>query len=65
MPWFQKICRTVGLTLHGVVNPEGSASKKTVNKTIEEEKLSDTVTLRRTTIEEVEINPGQQPKGKD
>lgn len=56
MPWFQQICRNLGLTVHNVMHPdEAPAQKRTVNRTVEEEQVSDTVTLRRTTIEEVEF----------
>ena len=54
MPWFQKLCRNTGLALHGVLHPDGKHTEE-LNRTVEEEKVSDTVTLRRTTIEEVEI----------
>lgn len=57
MPWFQKICRTAGLTLHNVMQPSKDAQRTTVSKKVEEEKLSETTTLRRTTIEEIEIRP--------
>jgi len=50
--WFTKLCFNAGRTVHTIVNPPQT---KTVNKTVEEEKLSEQVTLRRTTIEEIEI----------
>ena len=58
MAWFQKLCRQAGLAVHHVVHPEAEASSKTeVRRSVEEERVSPTVTLRRTTIEEVEIKP--------
>jgi len=57
MPWFQNVCRNLGLAVHHVTHPQGEAAKTTVQKTVEQEQVSDTVTLRRTTIEEVEIHP--------
>ena len=55
MPWFQKLCRNVGLAVHGVTHPDGQPQKRTVSKTVDEERVNDQVTLRRTTIEEVEV----------
>ena len=55
MPWFQRLCRNVGLAVHGVTHPGGQPQKRTVSKTVEEERVNDQVTLRRTTIEEVEV----------
>lgn len=54
MPWFQKLCRRTGLALHGVMRPQDKRRQE-VKRTVEEEQVSETVTLRRTTIEEVEI----------
>jgi hypothetical protein len=55
MTWFERHCRNTGLALHNVVHPHGKSSKQEVKRTVEEKKISDKVTLRRTTIEEVEI----------
>lgn len=65
MPWFQKLCRNVGLAVHHVKHPEsggeqGKLRKQTLTHTVEQEQLSDRVTLRRTVIEEVEIKPGAE-----
>ena len=57
MPWFQKLCRQTGLALHGVMHP---AKKAEVSRTVQEEKVSETVTLRRTVIEEIEVQPTRQ-----
>ncbi len=50
--WFSKMCRNAGLAIHHVANP---TEKKTVRHTTEEKQISPTVTLRRTTIEEIEV----------
>ncbi|MBB6431495.1 hypothetical protein [Algisphaera agarilytica] len=57
MSWFQKACRNLGLTVHNVVKPVQDHQKTTVRKTVEEKQLDTTTTLRRTTIEEIEITP--------
>ncbi|MEM1446068.1 MAG: hypothetical protein AAGF84_08440 [Planctomycetota bacterium] len=57
MPWFQKLCRQTGLALHGVMHPSSGGQKAEVHRTVEEQQVSETVTLRRTTIEEIEIKP--------
>jgi len=42
--------------IHNVKHPSGQKSdKQVVSREVEEEQLNDKVTLRRTTIEEVEI----------
>ena len=62
MGWFTDLCRNVGLMVHNVKHPEKNDSKKQVVKhEVEEEKLNDKVTLRRTTIEEVEIKRDGKP----
>ncbi|MEM8783266.1 MAG: hypothetical protein AAGE65_10495 [Planctomycetota bacterium] len=60
MPWFQKLCRQTGLAIHGVIHPTQGSKKAEVNRTVEEQKINETVTLRRTTIEEIEVKPNQQ-----
>ncbi|MEM1099191.1 MAG: hypothetical protein AAGH92_10430 [Planctomycetota bacterium] len=57
MPWFQKLCRQTGLAIHGVMHPSTTGQSAEVHRTVEEQQVSDTVTLRRTTIEEIEIKP--------
>ena len=52
MPWFQRLCRNAGLAVHAVTNP---ARKTETRRTVEEQRVNDKVVLRRTTIEEVEI----------
>jgi hypothetical protein len=61
MPWFESFCRQLGLTIHEIVKPvkpQEKSHKETISHKVEEEKLNEKVTLRRTTIEEVEITPG-------
>ena len=65
MGLFSKFCRTTGLVIHNVVQPLREERQKTQNsrnapkqelrRTVEEEKISPTVTVRRTTIEEIEV----------
>jgi len=62
MFWFQKACRNLGLTVHHVIQPVRDYNKTVVSKTVEEEKLDATTTLRRTTIEEIEITPRNDSK---
>ncbi|MCC7191957.1 MAG: hypothetical protein IT444_04150 [Phycisphaeraceae bacterium] len=56
MTWFEQFCRNMGLMLHNIRHPEGPRdTQTTVKKTVEEKKLDETTTLRRTVIEEVEV----------
>jgi len=64
MPWFQKLCRQAGLAVHKVTTPADEAKTTTeVSRSVEESSPQPGVTLRRTTIEEVEIRPdgGREP----
>lgn len=61
MGWFTRLCRNTGLMIHHVAKPEGGR-KHVVSKQTQEKKVSDSVTLRRTTIEEIEVKP---PKDDD
>ena len=54
MGWFTRICRNTGLMIHHVAAPI-KGEKKVVRHQTREQKVSDTVTLRRTTIEEIEV----------
>lgn len=63
MPWFQNLCRNLGLTVHNVKQPikDDAAkrpNKQVVKKEVEEEQIDENITLRRTTIEEIEMKPG-------
>lgn len=53
MSWFAKICRDVGLMIHNVRHPQ-AGDKTVVRKEVQEEDRGN-VTLRRTTIDEIEI----------
>jgi len=63
MSWFQKLCRNTGLMIHGVAKPikdDAQAKQKPTTKVVKhevEEEQRDGVTLRRTTIEEIEYKP--------
>jgi hypothetical protein len=63
MDWFQQICRNVGLMVHNIKHPDrpglGEPQRRVVKKTLEEKQLNETTTLRRTTVEEIEIK--QEP----
>lgn len=65
MGWFQNLCRNVGLAVHNVKQPikEDSAERaktQVVKKEVEEEQIDENITLRRTTIEEIEMKPGAE-----
>ena len=61
MNWFSKLCRHTGLMIHQAMKPVGAKTrKKEINRTVEEKKISPTVTLRRTTIEEVEFKQDEE-----
>ena len=62
MSWFTRLCRNTGLMIHHAVKPANESSRTEVKRTVEEKKISPTTTLRRTTIEEVEI---KQPSQED
>ena len=69
--WFGKLCRNMGLMLHNVRDPERDPEKgqgdadqeqvhtEEVRRTTEEKQVSPTTILRRTTIEEIEVRPGE------
>lgn len=63
MPWFQNLCRNLGRTVHNVAKPikddkAARGKKQVVKREVEEEQIDENITLRRTTIEEVEMKPG-------
>ncbi len=62
MPWFQKLCNNVGLMIHNATKPLRKSDKQVLKKTVEEEKVNETTTLRRTTIEEIEIRKDRSEK---
>ncbi len=56
MNWFTKLCRQTGLMVHHITKPvDAGAQRKEVNRKVEETKIDKTTTLRRTTIDEIEI----------
>ena len=55
MSWFTRLCRQSGLVVHHVLHPKSRQHGNVLRKTIEQKKVSPTVTLRRTTIEEIEV----------
>lgn len=63
MGWLQDIARSLGLMVHNIKNPDNAkgiekkTDKRVINKEVEEEHRGN-VTLRRTTIEEIEIREG-------
>ncbi len=70
MPWFQKLCRQAGLAVHKATTPaserETPATTTQVRRSVEESSPEPGVTLRRTTIEEIELRPprdGAPPPG--
>jgi hypothetical protein len=54
MGLFASLCRNVGLMIHHVAHPNEKTERHELKRTMEQEKRG-SVTLRRTTIEEVEI----------
>ena len=59
MGWFQKLMRDAGLMFHHIAHP---TEKRVVNKQVDEVKITPSVTLRRTTIDEVEIDKTEPRK---
>ena len=53
MDWFGKLCRNAGLAIHHVTTAK--KQKTVLRKKVEQEKRGK-VTLRRTTIEEIEVD---------
>lgn len=54
MNWFHQLCRNMGLMVHNIKHPD-AATNRQVSRKVEEKKIDETTTLRRTTIEEIEI----------
>ena len=55
MGWFAKCCRNTGLMIHHIIKPVSESKKQRIGHQVEEQKISETVTLRRTTTEEIEV----------
>jgi hypothetical protein len=67
MGWFTKFCRNAGLMVHNISNQSKQApekKKKEVSRQTEEQKLDEKTTLRRTTIDEVEVKRDSDESGK-
>ena len=65
MNWFERLCRNTGLMFHNIAHPDGPGPARRrglVRKSVQEKKIAPTVTLRRTTIEEIEVT---KEEGKD
>ena len=63
MGWFQNLCRNAGLAIHNVKKPikdhkDAQGTAEVTKREVEEEKVDENITLRRTTIEEIEMKPG-------
>ncbi|QDU34356.1 hypothetical protein KS4_24240 [Poriferisphaera corsica] len=65
MKWFNRICRNTGLMIHHITKPVKPQSHKQSHKTVEEKQVSPDLTLRRTTIEEIEIRKPQDKNADD
>ena len=61
MGWFGRWCRNVGLMVHHIRRPD-HAERRVIQRRVDEEQRG-AVTLRRTTIEEIEIRNGDHPPG--
>jgi hypothetical protein len=57
MAWFAQLCRNAGLMIHHVIKPVETPgrTRREIRRSVEEERISPTTTLRRTVIEEVEV----------
>ena len=55
MAWLEKLARQTGLMIHHIVKP-ANTNKRVVRHDVEEKKINETTTLRRTTIEEIEVS---------
>jgi hypothetical protein len=59
MGWFTKMCRNVGLMVHNVRRPDHE--RKVIRRDVEQTTQGN-VTLRRTTIDEIELNRRDEDK---
>ncbi len=62
MGWFTRLCRNTGLMIHHAAKPV-AGGKQVISHQTQEQKVNDTMTLRRTTIEEIEVKPGPEESG--
>lgn len=58
--WFHNLCRNTGLALHEVIKPLPNTTKQELKRETEEKQINETMILRRTTIEEIEIRNDKQ-----
>jgi len=55
MGLFTKCCRNAGLMIHYIIRPLPQNDKSRISHKVEQKKISPSVTLRRTTTEEIEV----------
>lgn len=62
MEWLTKLSRNLGLMVHNIKHPQDAdnstnqtTTRQQVKKTVEEQQIDPVTTLRRTTIEEIEV----------
>ena len=66
MNFFEEICRNLGLMFHNIKHPDQpagilpTAHRQQISHIVEEQKISPTMTLRRTTIDEIEISKSSE-----
>ncbi len=65
MDWFARLCRNAGLMIHHTIEPLRKTKTTRVSHSTEEHQPDERVTLRRTTIEEIEIHPPDAPEKRD
>lgn len=63
MGLFQKMCRNLGLMVHGIKKPiqddvKSRGTKHVTKREVEEEQIDENIILRRTIVEEIEMKPG-------
>lgn len=57
MEWFNQLCRNTGLMVHNIIHPDKDESQTTqVRHDVQEKQVDPQVTLRRTTIEEIQLH---------
>jgi hypothetical protein len=59
MSWFHKFCRDVGLMVHNIRRPD---HERNVTRQETREQKRGGITLRRTTIEEIEVDTKDSSK---
>jgi hypothetical protein len=61
MNWFHLTCRRLGLMVHHMAQPLKGTRKQVVSRRVEEKKIDENLTLRRTTVEEIELRQNHRP----